>query len=103
MSDSAGPEFAAFHELAQLVHSLAEELAGSDGAQVEIVPGEVPIDAFVGDFGKSAEMLAGTAGDKHRRLVQSEIVVSAQMFWGRILGLGAVRERGDRHRRERDG
>ena len=28
MSDSAGPEFAAFHELAQLVHSLAEELAG---------------------------------------------------------------------------
>jgi uncharacterized protein involved in exopolysaccharide biosynthesis len=28
VSDSAGPEFAAFHELAQLVHSLAEELAG---------------------------------------------------------------------------
>jgi hypothetical protein len=28
VSDSAGPEFASFHELAQLVHSLGEELAG---------------------------------------------------------------------------
>ena len=28
MSDSAGPDFASFHELAQLVHNLGEELAG---------------------------------------------------------------------------
>ena len=28
MSDSAAPEFASFHELEQLVHSLGEELAG---------------------------------------------------------------------------
>ena len=28
MSDSAPPEFASFHELEQLVHSLGEELAG---------------------------------------------------------------------------
>jgi hypothetical protein len=28
VSDSAGPEFASFHELVQLVHSLGEELAG---------------------------------------------------------------------------
>ena len=28
MSDSVAPEFASFHELEQLVHSLGEELAG---------------------------------------------------------------------------
>jgi hypothetical protein len=28
VSDSAAPEFASFHELEQLVHSLGEELAG---------------------------------------------------------------------------
>src|SRR6185369_16462684 len=54
------------------------------------------------DLGEAAEMLAQASGNEHRRLVQGNIVVPAQMLWRRGLVLVRVGKRRNRHCRNRD-
>ena len=56
---------------------------GRDRAQIEIVPGEVPVDPFVGDLGEPAQMLADASGDEQCRFVERQIVVATE-----VLGAG---------------